>query len=96
MSTPRVLIRSEDSGVQLNLRDLWAYRELLYFLTWRDIKVRYKQTLMGAAWVIIQPLMLMLIFTLIFILTLSHYLFVNVIRGSTVISKFIVKTSFKN
>lgn len=64
--TPHVLIRSEESGVQLNLRDLWAYRELLYFLTLRDIKVRYKQTLMGAAWVIIQPLMTMLIFTLIF------------------------------
>lgn len=61
-----MLIRSEESGVQLNLRDLWAYRELLYFLTLRDIKVRYKQTLMGAAWVIIQPLMTMLIFTLIF------------------------------
>lgn len=64
--TPHVLIRSEESGVQLNFRDLWAYRELLYFLTLRDIKVRYKQTLMGAAWVIIQPLMTMLIFTLIF------------------------------
>ena len=61
-----MLIRSEESGVQLNLRDLWAYRELLYFLTLRDIKVRYKQTLLGAAWVIIQPLMIMLIFTLIF------------------------------
>ncbi|MDT7602624.1 MAG: lipopolysaccharide transport system permease protein [Acidobacteriota bacterium] len=52
--------------MQLNLGDLWAYRELLYFLTWRDIKVRYKQTLMGAAWVVIQPLMLMLIVTLVF------------------------------
>lgn len=50
----------------MNLGDLWTYRELLYFLTLRDIKVRYKQTLMGAAWVIIQPLMTMLIFTLIF------------------------------
>jgi lipopolysaccharide transport system permease protein len=64
--SPHVLIRSEDSGVQLNLGDLWAYRELLYFLTLRDIKVRYKQTLMGAAWVIIQPLMTMLLLTLIF------------------------------
>jgi lipopolysaccharide transport system permease protein len=61
-----VLVRSEESGVQLNLRDLWAYRELLYFLTWRDVKVRYKQTLMGVAWVIIQPLLMMLIFTLVF------------------------------
>ncbi|HEX3560926.1 MAG TPA: ABC transporter permease [Pyrinomonadaceae bacterium] len=63
---PHVFVRSEESGVQLNLRDLWAYRELLYFLTWRDIKVRYKQTLMGAAWVIVQPLLMMLIFTLVF------------------------------
>ena len=63
---PRVLVRSEESGVQLNLGDLWAYRELLYFLTWRDIKVRYKQTLMGAAWVVIQPLATMLIATLVF------------------------------
>ncbi|CAN5680225.1 ABC transporter permease [soil metagenome] len=61
-----MLIESEESGVQLNLGDLWAYRELLYFLTLRDIKVRYKQTLMGAVWVVIQPLMTMLIFTLIF------------------------------
>jgi len=50
----------------LNLRDLWSYRELLYFLTWRDVKVRYKQTLLGAAWAIIQPLFAMLIFTLFF------------------------------
>lgn len=64
--TPHVLIESEESGVQLNLGDLWAYRELLYFLTMRDIKVRYKQTLMGAVWVVLQPLMTMLIFTLIF------------------------------
>ena len=64
--TPHVLIKSEESGVQLNLQDLWAYRELLYFLTLRDIKVRYKQTVMGAAWVIIQPLMTMLIFNLVF------------------------------
>ena len=63
---PRILIESDESGVQLNLSDLWAYRELLYFLTWRDIKVRYKQTAMGAAWVIIQPLFTMLLFTLFF------------------------------
>ena len=63
---PHALIRSEGSGVQLNLGDLWAYRELLYFLTWRDVKVRYKQTLMGVAWVIIQPLVTMLLFTLVF------------------------------
>jgi lipopolysaccharide transport system permease protein len=63
---PHAVLKPEASGVQLNLGDLWAYRELLYFLTWRDIKVRYKQTLMGVAWVVIQPLLTMLIFTLIF------------------------------
>ena len=52
--------------VALNLRDLWNYRELLYFLTWRDVKVRYKQTALGVAWAIIQPLFTMLIFTLFF------------------------------
>lgn len=60
------LIKSEASGVQLDLGELWYYRELLYFLTLRDIKVRYKQTLMGVAWVIIQPLTTVLIFTLVF------------------------------
>jgi len=60
------LIKSEAAGVQLNLGELWRYRELLYFLTLRDIKVRYKQTLMGVAWVIIQPLTTVLIFTLVF------------------------------
>ena len=59
-------IRSEEAGVQLNLGELWRYRELLYFLTLRDIKVRYKQTLMGVAWVIIQPLLTMMLFTLVF------------------------------
>ena len=63
---PHALIRPEGAGVQLNLGDLWAYRELLYFLTWRDIKVRYKQTLMGVAWVVVQPLVTMLVFTAVF------------------------------
>jgi lipopolysaccharide transport system permease protein len=54
------------SWVSLRLRDLWQYRELLYFLIWRDVKVRYKQTLLGAAWAILQPLLTMLIFTLLF------------------------------
>src|SRR5258705_1044477 len=60
------LIQSEENGVQLGLGELWHYRQLLYFLTLRDIKVRYKQTVMGLAWVIIQPLTTMLIFTLVF------------------------------
>jgi lipopolysaccharide transport system permease protein len=63
---PVVSIRSSRKWVALNLQDIWAYRELLYFLTWRDVKVRYKQTALGAAWAIIQPLFTMLIFTLFF------------------------------
>src|SRR5512146_2639127 len=50
----------------IELRDLWRYRELLFFLTWRDIKVRYKQTALGVAWAILQPLLTMVIFSLIF------------------------------
>jgi lipopolysaccharide transport system permease protein len=50
----------------LGLRDLWKHRELLYFLTWRDIKVRYKQTALGVAWAVLQPLFAMLIFSLFF------------------------------
>jgi len=50
----------------LNLRDLWEYRELIYFLTWRDVKVRYKQTLLGFTWVILQPLINMVVFTILF------------------------------
>jgi lipopolysaccharide transport system permease protein len=63
---PLVTICPSKKWVALNLRDLWAYREVLYFLMWRDIKVRYKQTLFGVAWAIIQPLFTMLIFSLFF------------------------------
>jgi lipopolysaccharide transport system permease protein len=52
--------------VALELRDLWAYRELFYFLIWRDVKVRYKQTLLGAAWIILQPVLTMIVFTFLF------------------------------
>lgn len=55
------------TGWQLvNVAELWRYRELLYFLTWRDVKVRYKQTLLGAAWAILQPVMMMIVFTIFF------------------------------
>ena len=50
----------------INLRELFDYRELLFFLVWRDIKVRYKQTVLGATWAIIQPLMTMVVFSLFF------------------------------
>ncbi|MBN1146707.1 MAG: ABC transporter permease [Anaerolineales bacterium] len=52
--------------ISLQLGDLWHYRELLYFLAWRDIKVRYKQTVLGAAWVLLQPLLTMALFSIIF------------------------------
>jgi lipopolysaccharide transport system permease protein len=52
--------------VSLRLKELWEYRELLYFLTWRDIKVRYKQTVLGAAWAVIQPFFTMLVFSIFF------------------------------
>lgn len=63
---PVVVIQPSKSWVALNLRDLWHYRDLLYILTKRDVQVRYKQTLLGAAWAIIQPLFTMLIFSLLF------------------------------
>jgi lipopolysaccharide transport system permease protein len=63
---PLVSIRPSGAWVALNLRDLWLYRDLLYFLTWRDVKVRYKQTALGAAWAIMQPLLTMIIFSLVF------------------------------
>jgi lipopolysaccharide transport system permease protein len=64
--TPVVTIEAQRRWVPLNFRDLWSCRELLYFLMWRDIKVRYKQTLLGAAWAVIQPLTTMIIFTYFF------------------------------
>jgi lipopolysaccharide transport system permease protein len=63
---PTVVIQPRTSVFDVGLKDLWQYRELLYFLVWRDVKVRYKQTLFGAAWAILQPVLTMLIFTGIF------------------------------
>jgi len=63
---PHLVIEPTRSWVALNLRDTWSYRELLYFLTWRDVRVRYKQTALGAAWAIAQPLVAMLLFTVFF------------------------------
>src|SRR5579864_8436127 len=65
--TDRYTVIRPPRGWQLiNFRELWRFRELLYFLTWRDVKVRYKQTLLGAAWAILQPAMMMVIFTIFF------------------------------
>jgi lipopolysaccharide transport system permease protein len=63
---PIIRIEPSKGWVSLKLSELWEYRELLYFLTWRDVKVRYKQTIMGAAWAIIQPFFTMIVFSLFF------------------------------
>jgi lipopolysaccharide transport system permease protein len=63
---PLIRIQPSTGWVSLKLRELWNYRELVYFLTWRDIKVRYKQTVLGAAWAIIQPFFTMIVFSLFF------------------------------
>ena len=63
---PLIVLQPTGRWAALDLRGLWAHRELLYFLTWRDVKVRYKQTVLGATWAVIQPLFTMLIFTLLF------------------------------
>lgn len=63
---PTFYIRPASSWSSIGLKELWEYRELLYFLVWRDVKVRYKQTVLGAAWAIIQPLMMMVVFSLFF------------------------------
>jgi lipopolysaccharide transport system permease protein len=60
---PLIVIESAGSWAGLGLKDLWHYRELLYFLAWRDVKVRYKQTLLGVIWVVMQPLLMTVIFT---------------------------------
>ena len=65
-ATPWVTLRPRRGWKPLQAGELWAHRELLYFLTWRDVKVRYRQTVLGAAWAILQPLATMLIFTLLF------------------------------
>jgi lipopolysaccharide transport system permease protein len=59
-------IEPSESWLSLHLGQLWAYRELMYFLIWRDVKVRYKQTVIGIAWAVLQPLMTMFIFTVVF------------------------------
>lgn len=61
-----MVIRPSKGWIQLNLRELWEYRELLFFLVWRDVKVRYKQTAFGAIWAILQPFLTMVVFSIFF------------------------------
>jgi homopolymeric O-antigen transport system permease protein len=63
---PTIVIEPAPNWPGLNVREMWANRELLLFLVWRDIKVQYAQTVLGAAWAVVQPLLTMLIFTLVF------------------------------
>jgi len=64
--SPEIVIEASSGWASLKLSELWEYRELLFFLTWRDVKVRYKQAVLGVAWAVIQPLMTMVIFSVIF------------------------------
>ncbi len=66
MTTPSVVVLPSTNLLDLDLPAVWHYRELLYFLVWREVKVRYKQTVLGVAWAVLQPLMTMAIFTVIF------------------------------
>lgn len=66
LDLPETVIRPSKGWGSLNLREHWDYRELLYFLTWRDIKVRYKQTVLGAGWAILQPFFTMVVFSIFF------------------------------
>jgi lipopolysaccharide transport system permease protein len=61
-----VVVIEPRAWLAIDLQELWAYRELLYFLMWRDVKVRYKQTALGVVWVVLQPLLMMLVFTFLF------------------------------
>src|SRR5437899_5993323 len=67
-ASPTATIRIEPprTWLELRLREVWQYRELLYFFVWRDVKIRYKQTVIGVAWVVLQPLLTMAVFTVFF------------------------------
>ena len=65
-SVPRIRIEPPHGWLELRLHEVWQYRELLYFFVWRDVKVRYKQTVIGVLWVVLQPLMTMGVFTIFF------------------------------
>lgn len=61
-----IIIEPSAGWVPVNVRELWEYRDLLFFLVWRDVKIRYKQTALGAAWAILQPTLTMIVFTIFF------------------------------
>jgi lipopolysaccharide transport system permease protein len=63
---PQTVIQPRSGWIPIDWRELWEFRELLYFLVWRDVKVRYKQTVLGVAWAVLQPVLSMIVFTVIF------------------------------
>jgi lipopolysaccharide transport system permease protein len=63
---PSIFLRPAKGWAAINLRDLWLSRELIYFMTWRDLKVRYKQTMLGVGWAVLQPFLTMVVFTIFF------------------------------
>lgn len=83
------LIKPSGSWLNLELKDFWTYRELLYFLTWRDVKVRYKQTAIGVLWAILQPVLTTVIFTVIFS-TLARFESQNVPYPLFALSGFLI------
>jgi lipopolysaccharide transport system permease protein len=66
MGPTRTVIEPPAGSQLVNVRELWQFRELVFFLAWRDVKVRYKQTLLGAAWALLQPFLMMMVFTIFF------------------------------
>lgn len=65
-SAPTIVIEPSRGLADFNLKEIWDYRDLMFFLAWRDINIRYKQTLLGAAWAVVQPVMTMILFTIFF------------------------------
>ena len=66
VEVPTVTIDPPRGAIGFDLKPLWEYRQLLFFFTWRDLKVRYKQTVLGASWAILQPLLATIVFTIFF------------------------------
>ncbi|MFN2533460.1 MAG: ABC transporter permease [Pyrinomonadaceae bacterium] len=65
-SAATIVIEPSRGLADFNLHEIWDYRDLLFFLTWRDINIRYKQTILGAAWAVVQPVLTMILFTIFF------------------------------
>jgi lipopolysaccharide transport system permease protein len=82
------------ANISINIRELWQYRELFYFFTWRDIKVKYKQTILGVTWALLQPLAMVLLFTFIFSRTLKLDFTIHISYPVFVLSGIIIWNLF--